>query len=201
LYEEVLVQKSNARKSTKKLQATAYHEAGHAVLAWGEKMKIHRITIKAAGNEFGHVANRNPLSRIKPESKLLRDRTERFVRICLAGRIAQRRFAPRGYRTAHDEEDRQNAAEALVRIAFSNPHQQAYMDWLSKETALILDDLWPLVKALAHELLSREQMGGKEVEQFIETYQRARVSRAAGGRIHVSAVSVSDKGTPGRVWI
>ena len=42
-------------KITKALQSTAYHEAGHAVMAWDQGLKFHHVTIKPHGDSLGHV--------------------------------------------------------------------------------------------------------------------------------------------------
>lgn len=75
----------------KKIEAAAYHEAGHAVAAWAERVRVTSVTVNDDGS--GVVWHANPIHRIRLEvdgSTRARLRAEAAARIALAGYTAQR---------------------------------------------------------------------------------------------------------------
>jgi len=139
------------------LAATAYHEAGHFVLAWAQGIAVHRIEITV---RTGLVVT-EPISLEALEEP---DRRDQRIRVCLAGGIAQRRFNPRSLRRCHIRQDNENAFD----FACSEDNVQARLDRLEAETEAIVKQLWPLIEALAGELIVRRRMTGDEAVQFID---------------------------------
>jgi hypothetical protein len=105
------------------LEATAYHEAGHAVIAYMMRQGFELVTIDpnecpdpqvAAG---GFAVYRPPMLTENDISKatstgtpfslyyLARIHFEPFILVMLAGRYAQRRCNPRSVREGHSKED------------------------------------------------------------------------------------------------
>jgi hypothetical protein len=69
-----------------------------------------------------------------------RDRLERFVRVMLAGNIAQHRFKPRsGYREFNLHADRHKAVELLSHFTRSNEELGAYLRLLQIQTKLDIE--------------------------------------------------------------
>ena len=74
----------------------AYHEAGHAVIAWWEKIPVRRASVVADGDTGGRVLYKNLLAKGRLDVACTdadRVRAERHVRFHLAGHLAQPLFA------------------------------------------------------------------------------------------------------------
>ncbi len=56
-------------KRTKFLEATAYHEAGHAVMAWDEGIKINSISIVPDEKASGRIMHADPLRGISESAR------------------------------------------------------------------------------------------------------------------------------------
>ena len=117
-------------KRTKRLKATAYHEAGHAIARWQFRFMVYRATIITTGDEAGSVTGENPLRGINLEndgSDRARIRAEKAILISLAGPAAQRRYKPRSWRHHHGRADFECAAEIAIRICGDAETTNAYL--------------------------------------------------------------------------
>ena len=80
---------------TKTLWATAYHEAGHAIIALANKIAVYSVSIKPEGTTLGQALIRNVMAGrgvdcdISTQNRL---RMERYSKALLAGPIAERKF-------------------------------------------------------------------------------------------------------------
>ena len=52
-------------KRTKALEAAAYHEAGHALMAWHQGVRVNEISIIPDKNSRGRVLHADPLRGIQ----------------------------------------------------------------------------------------------------------------------------------------
>lgn len=78
---------------TNRLRFTAYHEAGHAVVAFHEGTAIHKATIEPSEGRYGSVTYTNPSHGIKFDIDYTlrsRGRVRSLIRSSLAGAIAQK---------------------------------------------------------------------------------------------------------------
>jgi len=92
------LQSTMRKRSKKQFEATAYHEAGHAVLAYRYDIKIESVTIKRDEDSFGRMAGDGLLKKIRPDIEITpggRDKMEKHIRVSMAGVIAQRMYNPR----------------------------------------------------------------------------------------------------------
>lgn len=163
-------------KRSTALQATAYHEAGHLLVAWRENITIHSVSIidNPKIGSAGRVYLRNPLDgarRSKAVTKRSRRRLEGLVRYFLSGALAQKRFNPRSYRRWHDEDDRKQARKIIKRLAGADDdaaraalkHLEAQArDMLSEERS------WLCVEAIAAALMERKELKAGEVRAIIK---------------------------------
>ena len=79
--------------------ATAFHEAGHAVVAWRRGLKVHSATIVPTKDYSGMVRRGSLGVRLDIDgSNRARLRAESAIVVCLAGPAAQRRHNPRSWR-------------------------------------------------------------------------------------------------------
>lgn len=152
-------------------EATAYHEAGHAVAAWAYKLPVRRISIRPEGDAKGVAVHRNPLAGIRLDidgSDRARLRAEKAILICLAGPAAQRRFSPRSFRKHHAASDIDMASELALRLSASGEEASAYLAWLQARAGNLVSARWPIISALARLLLEHKELGAEGVPLAIQ---------------------------------
>jgi hypothetical protein len=192
------------------IEATAYHEAGHAVASWRLGIAIGRtgVTIvpdQTAGS-LGSSASRQYVNRdIELDcSDRNRIRAERKVQVCLAGEVAQRRHDPRSVRRYHAKSDRRAAISLLTYFATERKELEAWFNLLHIRTENLLSnpDIWRAVERLAVALIERRTILGKDATEIIilgfgeQLYSRnpelrsqelafaAKLKAAKGRRVH-----------------
>jgi len=157
-------------KITKKLRSTAYHEAGHAVVANHEGVAVKRVTIEPDGETLGSVIHGKLLNESVTwdTSKKMRWRMEKLVMVCLAGYAAEKKFNPRTRREGSDG-DFHAAVNAIGYFVGSNREIELYFELLGLWTKGILDNelVWRQVEVLAEELVNRKTLKGKGVRQVL----------------------------------
>lgn len=180
---------------------TCHHEAGHAVAAWRLGLKVRRVTIVPGADYDGFAEHDSPLRGIRldlDDSDRARMRAEKAIMVCLAGTIAQRRFAPRSVRVWHGEGDRDLAADLALRLNGSGEAATAYLRWLDLRTADLIEATWDSVQSLANALLEVKTLNGRAARAAMDQPRAvalaARMARAAMPKI-ISA-SDNDPGGP-----
>jgi ATP-dependent Zn protease len=150
---------------------TAYHEAGHAFIAWRQHVRIKRVTIKPHGEMLGSVTKifsgkEGRDLEARDITLNVRDKIEKHIRVSLAGWEAERRFD----RTASESWsicDYGDALDYMMRLAGSQREIDLYFALLRYQTKEMLRSGWPQVKALAAALLERETLRGNEIVAVI----------------------------------
>jgi ATP-dependent Zn protease len=174
------MQKSpRSSRKTRVVEATAYHEAGHAVVAYLLNAPVKRkgATIIPnpeegstgcvhAGFTFrrGHRPDEN-------KSDVVRLRCERQAMVLLAGVEAQRKFNRRSVRSYHTQSDF-NGAVGLMEYFFESPVLEANLKCFTAWVESLFEQhpyAWQCVKAVATALLEKEQLSGAELQDVIET--------------------------------
>ncbi len=161
------------RRST--LEATAYHEAGHAVAAHLLHTGLRSVTIvpnkaeDTAGETLTGLGGRfkgQPDVEITPA---IRDWLERRIRVSMAGDIAQRRYSPRSRRAWHGQADRQHAVNLASYVTGGGKALELYLGWLPESTVnlLALPHVWTVVEAVADALLEHRTLGRKRLLSVI----------------------------------
>ncbi len=162
-----------AKRITKALWSTAYHEAGHAVMVRYEGFSLRRVTIIPAAEYAGRVKLQNPLRGIHLNydgSDRARLKAERAIRICLAGPLAQRRFNLKGWRAYHGRKDFETAFDIIQHLVGSDEEAVAYLKLLDIQSKKILelDHVWGAVEVLASALIEHRKLSGKDATAVIE---------------------------------
>jgi len=161
------------RKSS--LEATAYHEAGHAVVNCHLKIALRRegVTIvpdKVAGTGGTSSHRKTISSTIEYDaSDRNRIRAERYVQGLIAGEMAQRRYNPRSVRNEHGSSDRHEAIKVLSYFANNENELGPWFKLLRirTENLLAVPDVWQAVERLAAALMERRTIPGKEATEII----------------------------------
>lgn len=146
-----------------KLEATAYHEDGHAVAAWMLKTALRRrgVTIVPDQREGtdGSVFHRRVVGKDIEYDQSGKNvlRAERLVQLSFAGEIAKRRYNSRSIRGHHSESDRQKAMDVLSHLATNEKEVEAWLKllYIRTENMLSNPDVWRAVERLAAELMQR----------------------------------------------
>lgn len=147
-------------------QATAYHEAGHAVAAWKLGYRPISASVVAAEGSVGEVWHENPFSGVNLEfdgTDLARSRVERAIMIRLAGPIAQKRYRPTSWRRGQGGADYAVAADLALRVCGSGEVASAFLKWLDLRAKALIEDHWPAVERLAAALIKHGTMNQEEI--------------------------------------
>jgi ATP-dependent Zn protease len=164
-----------ARKPTKALQSTAYHEAAHAVVARCCGIAVYSISIipDHEENSAGHVATQNLMHNkhldVETEPKN-RMRMERMVIQILAGSIAEEMFNPEDFNHDNSESDYRGAVTLIEYFCGSQEEIEAYLKFLDIRTQNLLNDpyIWEQIEKLADILLEKKKLSAKEVRELFK---------------------------------
>jgi len=154
-------------------ELAAYHEAGHAVAAWTQRLTIYSASIEENPEDAGYVIHQDSLRpgdlSCSPQSARTRLAAERNIRVALAGEIAQRLFDPSSVDDSQSANDRL-AVNTLLVILHGAMHRSlidAHFRLLEIETKLIVSKYWSVVEAVASELLRQERLTGAQLRRVI----------------------------------
>lgn len=157
------------------LEATAYHEAGHAVVAWRIGMKFRRVTIEPDGGSLGHMLHAKHPKWFNPEvefSDRIRLRCESHIIVSYAGQLAQARFRGRRPRWGM-ESDNHWANEMASRlmsqqmIRGSNETFVAFQKFCWQRSLDTVNERWLEIGELATALLERKTLSYDEALKVI----------------------------------
>jgi len=151
------------------LAATAYHEAGHAFMAWRVGSRVKRITVAPTTDTSGHVVYSNPLRGISLEwddSDRARMRIERAIKVCLAGLTAQRIYNPRSWRRYHGTSDHDLAIDLALRMWGREEQASLYLRLLENSVRHDLSLWWHVVEALAATLIEKQLLDASQVREI-----------------------------------
>jgi hypothetical protein len=146
------------------LEAAAYHAAGHAVISIVQGLEIHSVTVLPGSNHNG--AN-GKLSELNATHRLASDifelyrqsLVEKKARSYLAGRIAQRRFNARSWRSHHDDGDSDRARSLLDGMTGGSERAtRAWLKLLWIQTEDMVERSWTQIDALARALIQRHTL-------------------------------------------
>lgn len=162
-----------SKRFTDKLTAAAYHEAGHAVMCWQAKLEIKSITISHDDPFAGQVMHHNPfrgamLGITHPDRARLN--VERIVMVCLAGPLAQKKYALADTRDDQGGAlDFDTAADVALRFYGSKTTAAAYLKFAEAWVKQKLDDpaIWTAVERLADALVRQRRLSGREAKSII----------------------------------
>ncbi len=156
-------------------EATAYHEAGHAVMVHVEGYAVLACTIEHpedldAGMAGGVMWN-NPLAVHASELPEDHDRPAAMrsvARIALAGEIAQRRYRASSWRRHQGRTDRETALMLAIRLVQSGEQAAALMIGLEAQVQDALARHWRLVEAVAAALVRHGHLSGSAFAVLVD---------------------------------
>jgi hypothetical protein len=197
-------------RSAKREASTAYHEAGHAVVGFWERVPTRLIHVSIVpdpeAGTLGHVS-RGKYPRVLDINRGEDGKPRRFYREfnpefddphlvdrqlrprvveCFAGVLADKRFNGRRHNWLGATTDMQMAAGFIDYMTGSPRQAQKYTEylWVVAEEAVALH--WAEIGELAAELLVRKTMTGRETKAFLQ-------AGTAAERLAVEQVGLGDR--------
>jgi len=159
------------KKVTIKLQATAYHEAGHAMVCWKLGVGIIHVTIIPKAESLGHILRHNILKEDdeNDNSRAAKSRFEKAIKVCFAGPEAEKKFTGRGNHTGAAG-DYENALELVSHISGDSKLVGLFLKLMSYQVECLIknNNNWRAIKALAKALLEKETISGKNAKEIME---------------------------------
>ncbi len=161
-----------ADEDVAQLTATAYHEAGHAVVAVSLGRTIHKVTINAANLQFGGI-RLGAVKFDKGRAKASKDAVEDEVLILFAGMVAEARFTGK-YCPAGAQEDLVSVRRLLGNRAGNERQFERLERRLLKKTEHLLHDEAHVaaIESIAVELLEKRTISGRTVRHFFQQAQQ-----------------------------
>ncbi|MGZ0174016.1 MAG: M50 family metallopeptidase [Planctomycetales bacterium] len=154
------------------LTATAWHEAGHAVMAISLGRSIEKVTISPARLQTG--GSRLGICKIqKGRSKASNDRLEEDVLILLAGMVAESRFTGR-YCADGAAQDLSHVERLLLTRANNERQLERLTRRMLDKTEHVLTNERhaKAIQLIAEELVRKVTISGRAVRHFFEQAMR-----------------------------
>lgn len=143
-------------------EATAYHEAGHAIAAFRLGINIKRVTIVGTEDASGRTVFDRPVLQgihldydSSPRARL---KAEGAILICLAGPMAQQHYRANSLRNWHSRGDYRNAVDIAMSLNGSTEQTEAYLRWLEIRARDMVRINWRGVEAVANALLNERTL-------------------------------------------
>jgi ATP-dependent Zn protease len=181
------VASSEGNRSEADLRATAYHEAGHAVVTLALGLSIDSVSIIAA-EDFNGVCRKPNVIHYGAVTKRVQKAIARAMIVALyAGMPAQRLVdpdAPAFHGESEDEEAFEVSRQWQVyprRVRFIGDESHlAHLESLRQEARRLVLRNRAAVEVLAGELLQRKEMSGAEVQQLLGACKAPPAANPAG---------------------
>jgi hypothetical protein len=152
-------------------EATAYHEAGHAIAWWRYGIPIRDVTIVPGDGFAGQVRHGDLWGEVKldvDDPHEHETNISKEVVVCLAGSAAQRRFSRRSWRTYHGQSDHVRAVDLASRLNEDDDRaKDLYLRWTERRADFLVKRYWPFITALAERLLVVRTLTGDDVLKVI----------------------------------
>ncbi len=155
-----------SKHSIQNLTATAYHEAGHAVMALSLDRPIQKVTIKPGRSEFGQ--RRLGVCKIgKAKAKASRNLIEDEILILFAGMVAESQFTGKYCERGAAEDLRLIARLLEDRVSTQKQFDRLHRRLLDKTEHELSDEVNAnAIELIAKELIEKETISGRAVRHF-----------------------------------
>lgn len=144
-------------------RATAFHEAGHAVIAITLGRPVEKVTIERNSMRLGQV------QMSKRRGQPIKDTLEAQALILLAGVVAEARIVGR-YNWPGAQQDMIGVRQlARYRGATDKQVERLQQRWLDKTEHLVDDpDTWLAIERVAEELVAKKLLSGRAVQHIVD---------------------------------
>lgn len=147
---------------------TAYHEAGHAVMALLQGRNVHRVSIVPKQSRLGDCQLRKDVARVA------KDPLEAEALVLLAGLVGEAKYSGRYNPQAAGSDLLQVQRLAIQRVGEAGGVERQVKRWLDKTEHLLSDAPYELaIRTIAEQLLQRERISGRNARHhFNEAVSR-----------------------------
>ncbi len=155
-----------ARQQPTRDEITAYHEAGHAVVALAVGMTVQKVTITAKHGRLGAVMTTN---KGKQKKKRFRDRAEDDLLVLLGGMVAEARLTGR-YCTQGASQDLLYVSQiAMARGGSRDGGAKVIKRMLAKVEYILSEPAhWQAVRYIVEDLLEKRDLSGRAAKHHFE---------------------------------
>jgi len=157
-------------------EISAYHEAGHALLAVCAGARVRSVTIEPDRDDgpsrHADIQVEWPISQMTT-----RQYHEKSVQVALAGPVAEMLYSGEPYHpgtVAEWSADWSMAWEAAAGMFPADRQRMQYLEQATVQLYQLLDrhDYWAAIAAIADNLLAHETLEGEEVEDIVSQWLR-----------------------------
>lgn len=141
--------------------ATAYHEAGHAVVALAVGRGVHKVSIRPKQDWLGRCEFRKG---VRPTADFVEDE----ILISLGGMVAEARLTGNYDRIAADRDLRYVRRLAVQRVSDRQLERFERRMLAKTENVLADDGHWKAVELIAAELLRLGEISGRAAKHFFD---------------------------------
>jgi ATP-dependent Zn protease len=155
----------------RELQATAYHEAGHAVVAFFNRVRFKHATIIKGDDSLGHVLLAKSPKWFQPEyenTARVQFFAEQRIVIDYAGQLAEGKFRGRRPRWGMGQ-DNEHAVDMAFYFCGSQKTVEAYLHYCWCRSSDAVNARWAQIQAVAAALLERKTLTLDEVREIVLT--------------------------------
>jgi hypothetical protein len=173
-------------------ERTAYHEAGHAVVAYHLGIEIRHVTIVPNHSSAGHLAHGDLFCARgvgSDEANL-----ERAIQLALAGPLTQTRFHRPSYRRRDGRQD-YDCATGLARYLAGSAGEREFLRYQERRTNDLIDHYWNEIERVARALLECDELSGAAVKKIIEAPRQMEREDRADRQRWIEAMA-SDESDP-----
>jgi ATP-dependent Zn protease len=159
------------KRSRRKHESTAYHEAGHAVAAVVLGLKIGKRGVSIIPDkENDTLGTTHVLRQLRENPECARSagmqwRLERQAITCFAGDAAERKF--NGGRRFGGRQDYQRTAGLLAHVATSWEQHDARIEVARLGARDLVEANWSSIQAVAEELLRRKTLNAADLKAIV----------------------------------
>lgn len=156
--------------SKRRLEQTAWHEAGHAVIAFFHDLPVRYATIRPREDSLGHVMPGNHPKWMQPDVEIpprTEARIRKTIEKLLAGREAAWLVTGRYNNVGASGDDRQ--AFNLATHLCDDDEAAAYLAWVRIRARNMVrrPHVRVSIEAVAQALLARKRLSGNEIKAVI----------------------------------
>jgi uncharacterized protein (TIGR03067 family) len=154
------------KRSEQELRATAFHEAGHAIVKLALGLTVTKVSIIAREDYYGSVDGPGPLGYDDRNARDRKDTGKRLIIGLYAGMAAERLFDPKAP-YAHGASDDDQA----ITVANSRGNRLNHLVRYRKDAEKLVKRHRNAIELLADWLLVRKELEGPEVKKFWDNLQ------------------------------
>jgi ATP-dependent Zn protease len=157
-----------------RIPSAAYHEAGHAVVAFVLGMEVELVSIETQGFPPGWLLRGGVLASFNHEGTENRDEAERAATAGLAGEQAERLWCrQKPWRLAKSTQhvrfsgDHAYVEEMLRPFIKDSADERRIIKRLKEAARALLADHWSCVEVLATKLAEHKVLNGGEIKRLV----------------------------------